>query len=248
MKAFLKRDKAGQLSLGRWENLIQFLIILSLITYAIETLPNLSPILRTVLGILETITILIFTVEYLLRLILGKPRWSYARSFFGIIDLVAIAPFYLAIGMDLRSIRTFHLFRVLRVLKLARYSAAIRRFKSAFNIAKEELILFGIASLIVLYLSSVGIYFFEYPAQPDKYSSVFHCAWWAIATLTTVGYGDIYPITMGGRIFTFFVLAVGVGVVAVPSGLIASALARVRDEEQSSKKRKNSPSKDDVDP
>ena len=85
---------------------------------------------------------------------------------------------------------------------------------------------------MLLYLSAVGIYYFENTAQPDVFSSVFHSLWWAVATLTTVGYGDIYPITVGGRIFTFLILMIGLGVVAVPAGLLASALSKVRMENQ----------------
>jgi voltage-gated potassium channel len=84
-------------------------------------------------------------------------------------------------------------------------------------------------TLLLLYLSAVGIYYFEHDAQPDLYSSVFHSLWWAVATLTTVGYGDVYPITVGGRIFTFLVLLVGLGVVSVPAGLVASALSKARE-------------------
>jgi len=92
--------------------------------------------------------------------------------------------------------------------------------------------LFGLLAGIVLYLSAAGIYFFEYPAQPDQFSSVFHSLWWALTTLTTVGYGDMYPVTIGGKIFTFFVLVVGLGIVAVPTGLVASALSKARSEEE----------------
>ena len=91
---------------------------------------------------------------------------------------------------------------------------------------KEELIVFLIATLFLLYVSSVGIYYFENPAQPDKFSSVFHSMWWSVATLTTVGYGDVYPITVGGKIFTFFILILGLGIIAVPTGLFASALTK----------------------
>ena len=86
-----------------------------------------------------------------------------------------------------------------------------------------------------LYLAAIGIYHFEHEVQPERYASVFDSLWWAVATLTTVGYGDIYPVTPGGRLFTFFVLMLGLGFVAVPSGLIASALSRVRAEEAAQK-------------
>jgi voltage-gated potassium channel len=131
-------------------------------------------------------------------------------------------------GVDLRSIRTFRLLRLFRIFKLARYSAAIRRFHVAIRIAKEEIVLFLGATLILLYLAAVGIYYFESDAQPEKFGSVFHSLWWAVVTLTTVGYGDVYPITVGGRIFTFLILVIGLGVISVPAGLVASALAKAR--------------------
>ena len=99
------------------------------------------------------------------------------------------------------------------------------------TLCQEELALFGVVSLILLYLSAVGIYYFENPVQPKHFASVFHGLWWALCTLTTVGYGDVYPVTLGGRMFTFAILVVGLGVVAVPSGLVASALTRAREEE-----------------
>jgi voltage-gated potassium channel len=148
------------------------------------------------------------------------------------VDLAAILPFYIGAGVDLRSIRTFRLLRLFRIFKLVRYSAAVQRFHRALSIAKEEIVLFGTATLILLYLGAVGIYYFESDAQPERFGSVFHCLWWAVATLTTVGYGDVYPVTVGGRIFTFFILLVGLGVISVPAGLVASALAKARQMEE----------------
>lgn len=227
----IRVDKEGRVSFGKLDFLIQGLIILSLVAFAIETLPNLDPVWRPWLRGFEIATVVIFTIEYLARILLCKPRFAYVRSFFGIIDLLAIVPFYLSCGIDLRSIRGFRLLRLFRLFKLARYSAAIRRFHKAFVIAKEELVLFGTTALLLLYLASVGIYYFENPTQPEVFSSVFTSMWWAIATLTTVGYGDIYPVTDGGRIFTFFILIIGLGIVAVPTGLFASALSKARDDE-----------------
>ncbi|WP_269747397.1 potassium channel family protein [Imhoffiella purpurea] len=116
----------------------------------------------------------------------------------------------------------------MRILKLARYSAAMRRFHKAFLLAREELVLFVIVASIMLYLSAVGIYYFEHEAQPEAFPSVFHSLWWAMSTLTTVGYGDVYPIAAGGRVFTAFVLFVGLGIVAIPAGMVATALSRAR--------------------
>ena len=86
-------------------------------------------------------------------------------------------------------------------------------------------------SCIILYLSAAGIFFFENKAQPEVFTSIFHSLWWAVSTLTTVGYGDIYPITVGGKIFTFFILMIGLGIVAVPTGLLSSALSKAREME-----------------
>ncbi|EDL57618.1 ion transporter [Gimesia maris] len=210
---------------------IQAIIVLSLICFSIETLPDLSDESRTLLHVIEVISVIIFTVEYLARVSVASDKTAFIFSFFGIIDLLAVLPFYLSTGLDLRSLRSFRLLRLVRILKLARYSAAAKRFHRAFLIAKEELALFLFASMIVLYLAAVGIYHFENPAQPEEFSSVFHSLWWAVSTLTTVGYGDIYPVTAGGKMFTFCILVVGLGIVSIPAGLVASALSKAREME-----------------
>lgn len=209
----------------RFDIFIQVLIILSLIAYSIETMPDLEPKTRQALEYFEVFCVAIFTVEYVLRIIFAKNKARYIFSFFGIIDLLAILPFYLSFGVDLRSIRIFRIFRVFRILKLVRYNQALQRFKDAAMGSKEEIVLFGIVTGILLYLSAFGIYIFENEAQPEKFSSVFQSLWWAISTLTTVGYGDVYPITVGGKIFTFFMLLIGLGIVTVPAGIVASALS-----------------------
>ncbi|MFI4849093.1 MAG: ion transporter [Gimesia chilikensis] len=210
---------------------IQAVIVISLVSFTIETVPDLSPTTRTFLRGIEIVSVIIFTVEYLARFLVASNRPAFIFSFFGLIDLLAILPFYLGMGLDLRSLRAFRLLRLVRIFKLARYSAAARRFHRAFLIAKEELALFLFATLIIIYLAAVGIYHFENPAQPEAFSSVFHSLWWAVSTLTTVGYGDIYPVTAGGKIFTFFILAAGLGIVSIPAGLVASALAKAREME-----------------
>jgi len=177
----------------------------------------------------ETFTVIVFSIEYVARLWSSDRPLRFALSPLGIIDLLAILPFYLALGVDLRSLRAFRLFRLLRLFKLARYNDAMDRFRRAFVMAKEELALFFGAILVLLYLAALGIYYCERVAQPEAFSSVFSSLWWAVITLTTVGYGDVYPVTVGGRIFTFFVLMIGLGVVAIPSGIIASALSKVRE-------------------
>ncbi len=228
-------DSTDHLSGKIFTFVIQFLIIVSLVSFSLDTLPDLSSRTKHILHIIEVITVSIFTAEYLLRIYTAEKKLRFIFSFYGLVDLIAILPFYIATGFDLRSVRIFRLFRLLRILKLFRYNQAINRFHRALIIAKEELILFGFIAIIMLYLSAVGIYYFEHAAQPEQFQSVFHSLWWAVTTLTTVGYGDMYPITTGGKIFTFFVLMIGLGMVAVPIGLVASALSSVRDELRNSR-------------
>ncbi len=150
--------------------IIQLLILLSLVTFSIETLPDLSSENRQLLRHIETITVIIFTVEYIIRLILAKKKLRFIFSFFGIIDLVSILPFYITSGIDLRSVRAFRLLRLFRALKIIRYSKTIRHFHNALMIARDEIILYLFITFLLLYFAAVGIYYFEHEAQPE----VFH--------------------------------------------------------------------------
>ena len=174
---------------------------------------------------------LLFTAEYICRLAVAERPWRFARSFFGIVDLVAVLPFYLSLGADLRSARVFRLLRLVRILKLARYNLALQRLRRASVLVREELVLFASTTAVLIFLAAAGIYHFEHERQPNEFASVFDGLWWAVVTLTTVGYGDAYPITIGGRVFAAVVVLLGIGIVAVPTGLFASALARAREAE-----------------
>lgn len=211
-----------------FQALIQVLIVLSIIAFTIETLPGLDEEVRLALRYFEIVVILVFTLEYLSRLYVAQNRLAFVFSFYGIIDLLVILPFYLQLGLDLRSLRVFWFFRLFRLFKLVRYVDAAKRMARAFQMVRVDLAVFGMGAVLVLYLASVGIYFFEHEAQPEVFASVIHSFWWALATLTTVGYGDVYPVTMGGKIFTFFTLMIGLGVFAVPTGLITMALVNTR--------------------
>lgn len=211
-----------------FDYVIQGLILLSIVTFTIETIPDLSPDLRSFLKGFEAFCIVVFTIEYLIRIYIAKKKLKFIFSFYGIIDLIAILPFYLAFGIDLRSARILRFLRLFRLVKLVRYNRAMRRFNLAFKMIKEELIMFSVVSLILIYLSAVGIYYFENEAQPETFSSIFSSLWWSVVTLTTVGYGDVVPITIGGRIFTFIILMIGLGIIAIPSGMISSALTEAR--------------------
>tara|TARA_R110002049_G_scaffold102736_2_gene248576 strand:+ start:13060 stop:13779 length:720 start_codon:yes stop_codon:yes gene_type:complete len=210
----------------RFAYFIQFLIIFSVITFSIETLPDLKPQTKVVLNAIEAFCVVIFTFEYVARIYVADSKPKFIFSFFGIIDFLAILPFYLSFGVDLRSLRLLRMFRLFRLFKLVRYNKAMRHFANAMILAKEQIILFMIITLMLIYFTAVGIYYFENEAQPDHFSSIFSSLWWSIVTLTTVGYGDVYPITVGGRIFTFFMLLIGLGVVAIPTGIISSSLTK----------------------
>ena len=215
--------KAGR----AFDSVILVLIISSIITVTFETLPDLSPAAKRAFYIFETVTVVLFTIEYVLRIATAPKVRGYIFSFHGIIDLVAILPFYLSLGFDLRAARALRLFRIFRILKIARYNRAMSRFGKAISEAKEEVMIFFFATLILLYLSAVGIYYFEHEAQPKIFSSIIHSLWWVLVTLTTVGYGDVVPLTLGGKLFTFVILICGLGVVAIPAGIVASALSKV---------------------
>lgn len=207
---------------------IQILILGSLLSFAVSTLPDLSPEFRAFLWWEELAVVVIFTIEYAIRLIAAPKKWKYIFSFFGLIDLMSILPFYVRLGVDLRALRAIRIVRIFQIFKLVRYSRAIQRFHRAFLLSKEEIALFFSITGILLFMSAVGIYYFEHETQPDKFASVFHSLWWAVITLTTVGYGDIYPVTIGGRFFTVAVLMVGIGIVAVPAAIVTSALSEAR--------------------
>jgi len=216
----------------RFEIFIVTLILLSRVSFSLDTIPNISEELSQILQGFEIFSISIFSIEYLLRIYVSKKPLQYIFSFYGFIDLVAILPFYLNGVLDLRFLRAFRILRIFRVVRLIKYNDALNRFKKAFAIVKEEIILFFLITIVLIFITAAGIYYFEHQAQPEVFKSVFHSAWWSIVTLTTVGYGDVYPITLGGKIFTFFVLMIGVGIVTIPAGLVATALLKAIDNEK----------------
>lgn len=220
---------------GRWfDKSVFFLIIASLVAMSMSTLHQLSPAWKATLAVCEIVIVVLFTIEYALRIIAAEHKWSFIRSFYGIVDLVAILPFYLSllsVGIDLRAVRGLRLLRVFRLFEIARYSTAVTRLMNAVKYARNEALVFLFATLVLLYIAALGIHHFEHEAQPEKFESVFHSLWWAVVTLTTVGYGDAYPVTVGGRIFTFIILLCGMGIVAVPAGLVATGMTRAAEED-----------------
>ena len=234
-KAWLKRivEETDTWQGRAFDYVVKGLIVFSIISYAVETLPDLSPRLQHVLYVLEVTVVIIFTVEYALRFYVANKKLAYVFSLLGVIDLLAILPFYILLGgADSRVVRAMRLLRIARTLKLIRYNQAVDRLLRAVVIAKEEIVLFFFLTTVSLFLAASGIHFFESEVQPDKFGSVFHGLWWAVVTLTTVGYGDVYPITTGGRLFTFLILMIGMGIIAVPPGIISSALSKARQEQE----------------
>ena len=215
-------------NLPQWvDSLSQLIIMYALVVFTLETDPSLD--FDTFFFASEMIVSSIFLVEYGIRLYFAKDRWAYVRSFYGITDLMASLPTLLSFGLvELQFARIFRLVRLLVIFKFIRYSKSIRIISRAFSEIKGELVIFGAATIAVVYISAVGIYFFEREVQPDKFGSIAQSLWWGLVTLTTVGYGDSFPVTVGGKVFTSLVIFVGMGVVAIPSGLLASALQDAR--------------------
>lgn len=215
------------------------IVALAAILMGLETLPGLPSWASQILLVAEIVIVAIFTAEYLLRIATAHNRVAYLFSFYGIVDLLAIAPFFLALflpwfGVDLRALRTLRLFRLFALLKVARYSRAVARLTLAWRAVREEVVMFAIAAVVILYVCALIVFQFEHQAQPEVFASVFDAMWWAAITLTTVGYGDVVPITFMGRLFTVLILLIALGIIAVPTGLIASALTALRRTEDSS--------------
>ena len=199
-------------------------IVLAVLIYTFATLPDLPPAAITTLLLLEALVVAAFAADYTARLICAPHPLKYAFSFWGIVDLLAWLPAVVFFGFGMTAARVLRLVQLARILKLIRLARALDHMIEAVRGIRDQLLVFLMLTLIVLFLSAVGIYHFEHDAQPDVFASIPHALWWAVATLSTVGYGDIYPITAGGRFFTGIVLLVGLAVIAVPTGLISAAL------------------------
>ncbi len=202
-------------------------ILLSLLVFTLETIPQFHAY-HDLFHKMEIGFVVIFTIEYVYRLTATKEKRKFIFSFYGIIDLLSILPFYLSFGLaDFQWVRVLRIVRVFRIFKLARYVKAIERLIFAIQRVKEELLVFLMVAFVMIYLSAVGVYFFEHKAQPEHFASIPHALWFAVVTLTTVGYGDVYPVTLGGKIFTGFILLLGLGLISVPSGLLAGSFSEV---------------------
>ena len=213
---------------------IMALIALSILSIILESFQSLYLKYYSSFRLFEIITVMVFTVEYLLRIWTADllypeskhPYLKYILSFMAIIDLVAILPFYLPfISGDFRFLRMMRLFRILRllrVLKLGRYFDALQAIVKVIRDSIPQLIMAFVICFFVMLFSSIIMYTVENPVQPEAFPNVLASLWWAMCTLTTVGYGDVYPITTIGKVLTSVISLVGIGIIAIPTGIIAA--------------------------
>ena len=213
------------------------LIFLNVIAVILETVESLSSQHKLFFWAFEVFSVTVFTIEYLLRLWTCtndnrfkspiKGRIRFALTPLALVDLMAIFPFYLPmiIPLDLRFIRALRLFRLFRLFKMGRYSKSLRTLGTVFKEKKEELLITIFASLILLVIVSSLMYFVENKAQPKAFSSIPAAMWWGVSTLTTVGYGDVYPITPIGKFLGAITAILGIGMFAIPAGILASGIA-----------------------
>ncbi len=170
------------------------------------------------------VAVIFFAFEYVIRVWTASDKRKYVFSFFGIIDLVAVVIGIAALP-QFTSLRLFRLLQLVRLLRLAHFSETLADLGRAFSLMRDEIVLFFSLTGLVLFLAAFGAYHFEHETQPEQFSHMGDALWWAVATLTTVGYGDIYPVTIGGKIMTAVVVMCGLGIVAAPAGIVAQAMA-----------------------
>ncbi len=233
---------------GVFHAIIQFLILTSAVVFVFESDSAVWGLeaYTTHFIVLDWLFFVLFSAEYILRIYIEPRKRDFIFSFYGIIDLIAILPsLFLLPGF--RVLRVLRFLRVFRIFKATRFILAVDRLASALRGIQQELLALVILSLMLVYLAACGIHYFERDVQPEDFGTIIDSMWWAVVTLTTVGYGDVYPETAGGKIFTALVTLVGVGLIAIPSGLLASALTEARveremeeEEEQSTENDTNS--------
>ena len=205
------------------------LIVLNVTAVILETVDTVYSDWQVVFDIFEMFSVAIFITEYLLRLWVSienpevDTRWQWFRSPIAIVDLLAILPtlLYFILPVDLRVLRAF---RLLRILKLTRYSPALRMLLDVFEEEAGAFFAGFFILILMLVLAASGAWIAEHEAQPEDFGSIPAAMWWAVATLTTVGYGDVTPVTVAGKIFGAMITIVGIGMAALPAGIIASGL------------------------
>lgn len=209
--------------LGSLDRTSPVVIIAGLAITAVQTAAELSPVWVLGLAVAGRTVDALFVADYVSRIVFAPSRREYILSWLGFIDLVATIGCLL--GSVARDFRVLRLLRVLSTMKMMR-TGAVTRFFGALRSRRDEWVIFTATTVLLLYVAATGIYIFEHEAQPEAFGSVPASVWWAVTTLTTVGYGDTYPITPMGRFFTALVLLIGLGIVGVPAGIVSAALAK----------------------
>ena len=175
----------------------------------------------------------IYTVEWCVRIRWAEDWKKYAFSFMGIVDFLAVLPLWAFTGFDLKALRAFRLFRLfVSTAKLAARTSAVVKLARAFRHALDEAGALFAGTSIVVFTAGLGMYHLEHEVQPEVFSSVYDGLWWAVVTLTTVGYGDIQPVTAGGRILATVAMFAGIGVIGSACGIMADALREAGDGER----------------
>jgi hypothetical protein len=219
-----------------FDTFIMVWVVVSVLAVVLESVGSINYILNLEFIILDTIAVAVFTLEYLLRIytVVESPehkhaffgRFKYARSGSALIDLLAVLPFFLeAFLHHLVDLRFLRVFRLIRLLKLTKYTGST---SSLFTVIKREWPVMSsavfIMMLLVILTASLG-YLFEHEAQPDKFENIPASIYWAVITLASVGYGDIYPVTIAGRAMTMILAVLGIGIFAIPAAILASAFS-----------------------
>ena len=239
-------DEKGNLS---WyvDFFLMMLIGLNVFAFILETVDSIFALAPNFFIYFEYFSVVVFTIEYILRIWTANLHEKYANPLSGrvkfaftplaLIDLLAILPFYLPLlGVDLRFLRILRMFRLFRLLKFARYVAALEILGNVIKRQKEALIMSLVLLFFLLLFTSSMMYFVEHEAQPDSFSSIPSTMWWGIATITTVGYGDVYPITDLGKTLAGIIVIIGIGMIALPTGILVSGfMEHIEDEKASSK-------------
>ncbi|MRS13056.1 MAG: ion transporter [Actinobacteria bacterium] len=219
------------------------LIVLNVLAVILESVRSIGEPFATAFYAFEVFSVAVFTIEYVLRIwsctadsrysnpVLGRIR--YALTPMVLIDLLSFAPFYLvALPFDLRFLRVMRLFRLLRVLKLGRYSDSLSLVTRVLRRKRSDLVAAVVVLLVMLVLASSVMYYVEREAQPDVFSSIPAAMWWGVVTFTTVGYGDVYPVTPLGKVLGSLIALLGIGLFALPAGILASGFSEERERVQ----------------
>ena len=218
-----------------FEGIVQFLIIASIISIIVESELAFNQTYATIyeaIRVMDMVFIALFALEYCLRIYTAKRKRDYIFSFWGVIDLIAILPVLLyafdvwMIGENFAALRALRIMRLFKLIRLRFLALAIKRLQEALKAVWCELIVFLFLSLIIVFIAACGIYIFEGQEQSEKFGTIMKSAWWAFATLTTIGYGDVTPITAGGKFFAGVVGFIGIAIFALPSALLAASLMK----------------------